>query len=112
MAERLNTREIAFLKKLNTPEKIQDFLDTLGYNYCHDKYICRSPKELLKLPKEERKAHCLVSCCICPICDRRLYFRHISMRVKTCFVCGCLGSGEDLYSDILILFFMNAKKTT
>jgi hypothetical protein len=59
MAERLNTREIAFLKKLNSPEKIQDFLDTLGYNYCHDKYICRSPKELLKIPAEERKAHCL-----------------------------------------------------
>ncbi len=39
-------------KKLSTPRKIQDFLDTLTYN---TDAICRSPREVLRT----RKAHCM-----------------------------------------------------
>lgn len=47
--------QINFLKSLNSEEKIQDYLDSLDYNWCIDKYICKSPKRVL----EEKSAHCL-----------------------------------------------------
>jgi len=50
--------ELRFLKKLNSPEKIQDYLDTLSYNYSNP-YMCKSPGRLLRLPENERTAHCL-----------------------------------------------------
>lgn len=43
--------ELTFLKTLNTPAKIQNFLDTIAYNPLHE---IRSPQKVL----EERKAHC------------------------------------------------------
>ncbi len=46
-----NKKEKKLLEKLNTPEKIQDFIDSLGYD---SGYECRSPRYVLK----EGKAHC------------------------------------------------------
>lgn len=46
-----NKEELALLKKLSDPDKIQDFLDTLDYNPA---YECRSPRWVIK----RRKAHC------------------------------------------------------
>jgi hypothetical protein len=43
--------EAGFLKTLDTPHKIQDFLDTIEYN---PKYECRSPRYVIKT----RMAHC------------------------------------------------------
>lgn len=52
-------KQFKFLKSLNSPEKIQDFIDTLEYNFCdhgYDKpYVCKSPRRVL----EEKNAHCL-----------------------------------------------------
>ena len=41
-------------KKLNTPEKIQDFLDRMPFNFEEEKVSYRSPREMLK----HGKAHC------------------------------------------------------
>jgi hypothetical protein len=46
-----NKEELALLKKLSDPDKIQDFLDSLDYNPA---YECRSPRWVIK----RRKAHC------------------------------------------------------
>jgi hypothetical protein len=46
-----NRDEIRFLKTLNTPDKIQGFLDSIDYN---PDYGCRSPRWVLK----KRSAHC------------------------------------------------------
>jgi len=42
------------LKKLNTPEKIQDFLNTLKFNFERNGETCMSPKRVL----ENKTAHC------------------------------------------------------
>lgn len=51
----LSKKEFATLKKLSTPEKIQDFLDRLPIN--HEKHgdTCLSPRQVLR----ERKALCI-----------------------------------------------------
>jgi hypothetical protein len=43
--------EVRFLQKLNDPDKIQGFLDTIDYN---PNYECRSPRWVIK----KRSAHC------------------------------------------------------
>ncbi len=59
MLNNLNKQEIDLFTRLNSPEKIQDFLDNLKYNYCKRKYVCKSPRRLIRLPDSKRKAHCL-----------------------------------------------------
>lgn len=51
----LNYNEISILKKLNTPSKIQDFLNELDMNFEEDGDTCMSPKRVLR----ERKCHCI-----------------------------------------------------
>ncbi len=50
-----NARELHLLKKLNTPRKIQDFLNTLQINFEEKGETCMSPRRVLR----ERKAHCM-----------------------------------------------------
>lgn len=47
--------EIKVLERLNTPQKIQDFLNKLPINFEEDGGTARSPRQVLKL----RKAHCI-----------------------------------------------------
>lgn len=51
----LSKEELAVLKRLSTPNKIQDFLDTLAINYEKQGETCMSPRMVLR----EGKAHCL-----------------------------------------------------
>ena len=51
----LSKKELAVLKKLNTPQKIQDFLDTLPINFEKGGDTCLSPRRVLR----EKKAHCI-----------------------------------------------------
>jgi len=46
-----NKEKTAFLKTLNSPDKIQAFLDSISYN---PSYECRSPRWVIK----KRSAHC------------------------------------------------------
>ena len=48
------SRQLKFLKKLNTPNKIQDFLDKLPFNLERRGETYRSPGEVLK----HKRAHC------------------------------------------------------
>ncbi|MCR4274851.1 MAG: hypothetical protein NUW02_02260 [Candidatus Campbellbacteria bacterium] len=47
--------EFVIFKKINTPAKIQDFLDTIPFNFEPRRSTCRSPREALK----HNTAHCL-----------------------------------------------------
>jgi len=47
--------EIEIIKKLNTPNKIQDFLNSLQINFEENGETCMSPRMVLK----EKKAHCI-----------------------------------------------------
>lgn len=51
----LTVSELKTLKKLNSPHKIQDFLDTLMFNFEHSGETYMSPRRVLW----EGKAHCL-----------------------------------------------------
>lgn len=51
----LNAEEYYLFKELNTPEKVQDYLDNTSYNWCDNGYICKSPRRVIR----EQSAHCL-----------------------------------------------------
>ena len=51
----LSQEELAILRRLNTPQKIQDFLDTLPINFEKGGDTCLSPRRVLR----EKKAHCI-----------------------------------------------------
>jgi hypothetical protein len=51
----LSPAEENIFQKLSTPAKIQDFLNTLPYNFEVDGETCRSPRQVL----QHKKAHCL-----------------------------------------------------
>lgn len=60
----LSKEERALLKSLNTPLKIQDFLDTLSFNLEESGETCMSPKRVLR----ERKAHCIEGALLAGVC--------------------------------------------
>lgn len=47
--------EIKLFKKLNTPSKIQDFLNAIPFNFEEKGETCFSPREVIK----NKKAHCM-----------------------------------------------------
>lgn len=51
----LTREEHLFIKKLSTPEKVQDFLETVPINFEPEGDTCRSPRRVLR----ERRAHCI-----------------------------------------------------
>jgi hypothetical protein len=51
----LNSTEIKLYKKLNTPAKIQDYLDSIRFNFETKGETCNSPRMMLR----EKRAHCI-----------------------------------------------------
>ena len=51
----LNEKEVKILKALNTPRKIQDFLNKIPINFEEKGDTCFSPRKVLR----ENKAHCM-----------------------------------------------------
>ncbi len=51
----LTPNELRILKPLTTPQKVQDFLETIPINFEETKETCMSPRMVLK----EWKAHCI-----------------------------------------------------
>lgn len=51
----LTLPEVRLLRKLNSPRKIQDFLETLPYSFDRGQDMLRSPRRVLR----ERTAHCI-----------------------------------------------------
>src|SRR5262245_4462976 len=50
----LNKQELALYRRLNTPEKIQKYLDDLPYNKERDGETCRGPRRVIR----DNTAHC------------------------------------------------------
>lgn len=57
---RMTTKEYLLLRKLSTPQRIQDFLDTLPRNNEKERHTCASPRVVLR----EKKAHCIEGACL------------------------------------------------
>lgn len=51
----LTVKEELFLKKLNTPSKIQDFLDSISFNHEEGGETCMSPRRVM----QTKKANCI-----------------------------------------------------
>jgi hypothetical protein len=51
----LTTSEMKILRRLTTPSKIQDFIETIPANFEMDGETCLSPRRVLR----ERRAHCI-----------------------------------------------------
>lgn len=60
----LDEKELKVLKKLNTPLKIQDFLNKLKPNFEERGETCLSPRQVLK----KRKAHCIEGALLAWLC--------------------------------------------
>lgn len=56
----LNNKEAAFFRQLSTPERIQDYLDTLPFNFEKAGPTFYSPRVILR----EGKAHCIEAACL------------------------------------------------
>lgn len=59
-----DSKEYALLSKLNTPEKIQTFLEKIPFNHELDGETCMSPLRVLR----ERRAHCLEAGMLAAVC--------------------------------------------
>lgn len=51
----LSKKEEEFLRKLSTPSKIQEYLDSIPFNHEEDGETCMSPRRVMR----EQKAHCI-----------------------------------------------------
>jgi len=60
----LNKKKLALVQKLNTPHKVQDFLDTLPFNFETRRETYYSPRKML----EKRKAHCFEGAIFASLC--------------------------------------------
>ncbi len=88
------SKEFLMLSKLNTPEKIQSFLDKIPFNHERGGETCMSPLRVLR----ERKAHCFegaLLACVCLMLGGREPFI-VSLKAK-----------KSDYDHIIILFKEN-----
>ncbi|HEU4677421.1 MAG TPA: hypothetical protein VFS75_01730 [Candidatus Paceibacterota bacterium] len=74
-----NSAEYKFLKKLNTPEKVQTFLEKLPFNHEKGGETCMSPKRVL----QTRTAHCLegalLACAAFMLAGRKPYIVNLKV---------------------------------
>ena len=80
----LNKQELALVKKLSTPHKIQDFLDTLPFNFELKGETYMSPRRVLR----EKKAHCLEGVLLATLCLTYHGFKNylLDLKVKDKFM--------------------------
>ena len=60
----LNKKELEILKKLNTPKKIQDFINKIPINFDYRKDTCMSPGVVLR----KNKCHCIEGAILAALC--------------------------------------------
>jgi len=62
----LNIDELRLLRGLNSPRKIQDYLDLLKINFEPEGDTCLSPRRVMR----ERRAHCIEAACLAALAFR------------------------------------------
>lgn len=86
--------EMAILRPLSTPRKIQDYLDTLGMNFEKNGDSCRSPRCVLR----EQEAHCMEGAMLAAVALRIAGFKPLVMDLK---------ATEDDEDHVVALFQIN-----
>jgi hypothetical protein len=75
----LSASELRQLKKLSTPAKIQDFLNTLPFNFELDGDTCQSPRQVLR----SGTAHCLEGAMLAALALRLQGHKPLLMDLKS-----------------------------
>ncbi len=75
----LSASELRQLKKLSTPAKIQDFLNTLPFNFELDRDTCQSPRQVL----QSGTAHCLEGAMLATLALRLQGHKPLLMDLKS-----------------------------
>lgn len=76
MAETLTKRELDFFKRLSSPIKIQDFLDSLEYNPSN---VSRSPRWVIR----NKTAHCFEAAIFAAASLRQIGYRPLVMDLRS-----------------------------
>ena len=92
----LTEEEEKILKKLDTPRKIQDFLDKLEINFEEKGDTCMSPRRVLK----EKKCHCIEGALVAALCLKLQGKKPLVVDMKV---------GNDDYEHVLAVFKENGK---
>ncbi|MDD5133245.1 MAG: hypothetical protein PHD81_02005 [Candidatus Nanoarchaeia archaeon] len=92
----LNKKELKILKKLDTPKKIQDFLNKIEINFEEQGETCMSPRMVLKT----KKAHCIEGAILAALALRLQGEKPLLVDLKT--------TKED-YEHVLAVFQKHGK---
>ena len=93
----LNKKELEVIKKLSNPQKIQDFLDKLPFNFESNGETYMSPRRVLN----ERKAHCFEGAIFAHFCLTYHGFKNflVDLKVKK--------SAKDDFDHTISIFEQN-----
>lgn len=91
----LNKEEIKLLSKLKSPQKIQDFLDTLAFNYEKKGETCMSPRRVIR----ERKANCIEGAFLAGVCLWMQGEKPLLLNLKV--------NHKDDYDHVVVLYKQN-----
>ena len=75
----LTPEEVKILKALNTPRKIQNFLDSLAINFEPKGDTCLSPREVLR----QRRAHCIEGAMLAAVALRLHGYKPLVIDLQT-----------------------------
>ncbi len=87
----LTQQELGVLRPLSTPQKIQDFLDTLSINFEEGGETCMSPRRVLR----QRTAHCMEGAMLAALALRLIGHRPLVLDLKVT---------DDDYDHVVALF--------
>ena len=74
----LNKKELSIVKKLNTPVKVQNFLDSLPFNFEKTGQTYRSPRQVIEI----NSAHCLEGALLASLCLSYHGFKNYLLDLK------------------------------
>ena len=94
--EKLTEKQLNLLRKLNTPKKIQDFLNKLEINFEKKGETCYSVSRVLK----ERKAHCIEAAFLAAFCLKLVGKKPLVVDLKTT---------KDDFEHVIAVFQENGK---
>ena len=94
--ENLTPKQLKILKKLNTPKKIQDFLNKIPINFEPEGDTCFSPRKVLR----EKRAHCIEGAFLAAFCLKLQGKKPLVVDLKTT---------KDDFEHVMAVFKKNKK---
>lgn len=90
----LNSKELALFKKLNSPQRVQDYLDSLKINFEPEGDTCSSPRGVI----DRKSAHCIEAALFA--------FTVLNFQKQPAFLLDLKANNQD-YDHVVCLFKQN-----